>query len=247
MTELRRCIADFSGISRIRLAVVGEFSRTDVEAMWTRLAELPPARLPYERIRDVAAPTSVDDRPVIVAMPDRPNAEVQGIALLRIAEDAPDFPALRIAVRLLGGDTDSRIRARLREREGLAYSAGASLAGSNFEPRSRLSISTSVASSNAESALAMLKEELARALAEGFSEAEVTRAKLLWKQERSKSLTAENSLVRQLSQGMFSGRNYAWQARFDRQIDQLGAAEVTEAFRKYLADASLVWSMGKGL
>ncbi|WP_428827506.1 M16 family metallopeptidase [Azonexus sp. IMCC34842] len=247
IAEIRRCIADFSGISQIRLAVVGDFSRTDVEAMWARLVELPPARQPYERIRDIGAPTGVDDRPVSVARADRPNADVQGIALLRITEDDPDFPALRIAVRLLGGDTDSRIRTRLREREGLAYSAGAALAGSNFEPRSRLSISTSVASSNAENALAMLKEELARALAGGFSEAEVTRAKSLWKQERSKSLTAENGLVRQLSQGMYSGRDYAWLARFDRQIEQLGAAAVTEALRKYLADTSIVWSTGKGL
>lgn len=246
MAGVRACIADFGGAGRLRLALVGDFAEADVRALHARLADLTPAREPYARIRDVEAPRAVDRSPIVVAMPDKPNAELLGIALLPIAEDAPDFPALRIAVKLLGGDTDSRIRARLREREGLAYSAGATLAGGDFEARSRLTLSASVASANAESALAMLKEELARALADGFDAAEVARAQQAWQRERQKSLTAEKGYVGQLAYGLYTGRDYAWLAQYDARIARLTAPEVNAALRKYLGDAPVVWAIGKG-
>ncbi len=246
LPALQACATDFLGWSQVRLAMVGDFSRQDVEAIWARIAALPTNRIPYERISDIEAPTTVDDSLVVAtAPPDRPNAEVRGVAQLRIAEDEPDFPALRIAIQLLGGDSDSRIRARLREREGLAYSAGASLNGGTFERRSLLVLSSSVARANAGAALSMLQEELARALAEGFSEAELTRAVAIWKSARSRSLATESAWVNQLAQGMHTGRGHAWQARFDQQIERLTVYDVNRALRQHLANAPVVWTLVK--
>lgn len=247
MAGVRACVADFGGVAQLRLALVGDFSDADVRAVHAKLAALPPAREPYERIRDVEAPRVVDRSPIVVTMPDKPNANVLGIAHLPIAEAAPDFPALSLAVKLLGGDSDSRIHARLREREGLAYGAGAALAAGDFEARSRFTLGASVASANAQSALDMLKEELARALANGFDAAEVARAQQTWLRERQNALTAEKGYVGQLAHGLYTGRDYAWLAQYDARIARLTAPEVNAALRKHLVDAPVVWSIGKGL
>ena len=240
------CVADFAGIAQIRLGMVGAFSPQDVQSVWSKIAKLPKAKIPYERVKDIEAPLTVDTTPIYVAMPEKPNAVIAGSTLLRITDESPDFPALRIAMKVLGGDADSRIWKRLREREGLAYSAGANLAGSHFEPRSRVSIQASAASDKADAALNNLKSELASALKDGFSEQEVERAKAAWMQERKTSLRDEKSFAGNLAEGLYTGLDYAWLAQYDEKIARLSAQEVTLALRKYLADAPFVWMIGRG-
>ncbi|MBI2277960.1 MAG: insulinase family protein [Dechloromonas sp.] len=246
LADATRCVGDFAGLGNVRLALVGAFSAEDAQALWSRVDRLPKATIPYARVKELAAPLTVDTTPITIAMPEKPNATISGSTLLRLTDDSPDFPALRIAVKALGGDADSRIWQRLRERDGLAYAAGVNLAGSHFEPRSRVTIQASAASDKADAALAGLKEELARALKEGFSTQEVERAKSSWAQERKNSLRAEKTFARNLAQGLYSGRDYAWLARYDEQIARLTAAEVTQVLRKYLADAPIVWTVGRG-
>ena len=40
---------------------------------------------------------------VLVAMPEKPNASVMGLAVIPLRDDNPDFPALRLAIKALGG------------------------------------------------------------------------------------------------------------------------------------------------
>lgn len=244
--QTRQCVADLHGIANVRLAAVGDFTPNDVQAIWGKVARLPKSPVPYERIREEAAPTAVDTAPIVVRMPAKPNASVVGQALLPITDDSPDFPALRIAAKVLGGDADSRIWQRLREKEGLAYGAGVSLAGRSFDPRSSFRLQASAASPQADAALASLKAELERALQDGFSEQEVERAKRTWLEERKTGLRSEKGFVGVLSAGLENGHDYAWIAQYDAQISRLSAAEVTAVFRKYLQGAPLVWSVGRG-
>jgi zinc protease len=246
LDDVRSCVAEFSGIAQVRLAMVGDFSRQDVEGVWAKVARLPAAKIPYARVKDVDAPESVDTKPISVTMPEKPNATIAGIALLRITDESPDFPALRLAIKALGGDADSRIWQRLREKEGLAYGAGARLRGSHFEPRSGVTLVASAASSKADAALAGLKEELARALKDGFSDEEIARAKQSWFEERKAALRAEKSYASYLAQGLYTGQDYAWLARYDEKIAKLTAPEVTAALRKYLEQAPIVWTVGRG-
>jgi len=246
LADAKACVADLQGVAHVRLSMVGDFTAQDVQSTWARIDRLPKTKVPYQRIRELAAPLTVDTTPITVTMPEKPNASVAGSALLRLVDDAPDFPALRIAIKILGGDAESRIWKRLREREGLAYSAGAYLSGNSFEPRSRVVIQASAASDKAEAARASLQDELAQALKNGFSESEVERAKKAWAEERKTSLRTEKSFASYLAQGLYNGRDYAWLAKYDAAIGRLNAREVNEALRKYLADAPLVWMVGRG-
>lgn len=246
LADVGACVADFSGLAQLRLAMVGAFSPQDVQAVWARVDRLPRAKIAYARVVDLAAPLSVDRAPIKVSMPEKPNASIAGSTLLRITDDSPDFAALRIAINILGGDPDSRIWTRLREREGLAYGAGAYLSGHSFEPRSALLLQASAASDKSDAALAGLQQELARALKDGFTAREVERAKTNWLQQRKTTLRDERSYASSLAQGMYNGRDYAWLARYDEAISRLDAAQVTQALRKYLADAPMVWAIGRG-
>jgi zinc protease len=107
-------------------------------------------------------------------------------------------------------------------------------------------IRASAASSKADAALSSLKDELERALRDGFSDEEVTRAKRTWEQERKTSLRSEKTFASNLAQGLYHGRDYAWLAQYDAKIAQLTAKEVTDALRKYLTDAPIVWMIGRG-
>lgn len=245
-SDVTKCVADFSGIAQVRLAMVGAFSPQDVQTAWSKIAKLPVAKVAYERVKDVAIPAAVDTTPIVVSMPEHPNATVAGVTVLGVNDESPDFPALRIAMKVLGGDADSRIWKRLREHDGLAYSANASLAPGHFEPRSSLVIMATAASNRSDEALASLKDELALALRNGFSEKEVELAKHTWLQERKTSLRSEESFASNLAQGLYSGQDYAWFAEYSEKIAQLSADDVTRALRKYLADAPVVWMVGRG-
>jgi len=80
----------------------------------------------------------------------------------------------------------------------------------------------------------------------GFSEQEVERAKAAWLQERKTSLRQEKSFAGTLVEGLYTGLDYAWLAQYDEKIARLTAQEVTLALRKYLADAPIVWMIGRG-
>ncbi|MFX9934708.1 insulinase family protein, partial [Acinetobacter baumannii] len=95
------------------------------------------------------------------------------------------------------------------------YAAGATLSGAVFEPRSTLLLYASVASGQAAEALAALREELQRALAEGFSEDEVARARRVWLDGRRRALASEAGLVRLLAGGLQSGRDFAALSDYD--------------------------------
>lgn len=246
LDDVMACQKEFGGRSHVRLAVVGDFSEEDVKTIWAKVRAVPTASVPYARIPEFDAPAKVDTAPITVAMPSKPNASVGGRAVMPISDGAEDFPALRIAVKILGADTDSRIWRRLRETEGLAYGAGATLMGSSFEARSELSLSASAPSEKAEMALALLQDELARALKDGFTEEEVERAKKTWAEERKTYSEQEPLYAARLAQGMLTGRDFAWMAQYDERIARVTARDAAEALRKHAGSAPIVWVIGKG-
>jgi len=244
--EVQACIADFGGLAHGRLAVVGAVEPAEVRALWARIAQLSASRVGYQYIADPAAPSAVDPTPIVVAMPEQPNASVRGTAVLPISMESPDYPALRLAVEALGGNAGSRIWRRLREREGLAYGAGARLANDTREPRSTLVFYASAASDKAEVALASLQDELGRALRDGFDAAEIERARQVWQQARRTALSAEESYAAPLAEGLLDGRDPAWQAEYDRRMAAVTAQQASAALRRYLGAAPLVWATGRG-
>lgn len=249
--QVKSCRDEFSDLSHVNLVLVGAFGPEDVSAFSEKIGQLPVSDTPYQRIPEMPAPERVDAAPVTVARGNQPNASIAGMTLLPVTDQADDFPALRIAVNILGGDTDSRIWNRLRETGGLAYSAGAQLAGSMFEPRTRLMLSATASGDRAGVALQALREVLDAALRQGFTGQEVERAKKTWLQDRKRYANDERLFAARLSQLMRNDRDFDWIARYDARIAAVTAADASAALRKYLGGQSpggenLVWMTAQG-
>lgn len=244
--QVQACQTGMSGLGHVRLAVVGDFTVQDINGLTSMIEKLPVSLVPFKRIPEARAPEHVDVSPIIIARAGNPNASISGMALLPITDEDEDFPALRIAVNILGGNTSSRIWNSLRETEGLAYSASAQLVGSAFEPRSIFMISATASSNRAETALSTLKKVLETALKDGFTEQEVAEAKKTWLQDRKRYTNEERLFAARLSQVMHNNRDFSWIARYDDRIATVTAKTASEALQKYIRSANLVWMIGKG-
>ena len=53
--------------------------------------------------------------------PDKANAFFVAGSLLNLDQNDPDYPTLIFISRLFGGDTDSRLFRRIRDKDGLSY------------------------------------------------------------------------------------------------------------------------------
>lgn len=244
--QVQDCAADFGGLAQARLALVGDFDNDGLRTAWDRIRQLPAARQRYERIADPAAPQQVDASPIDIALPGQANASISGQMQLALSMESHDYAALRLAVEALGGNADSRIWRRLREQDGLAYGAGASLDNDGPDPRSSLTLYASAASERAADARVALQDELARALREGLTADEVERARRSWLESRKTLLRSEEGYAGLLAQGLLHGRDPAWLAAFEARMASVTPAEVNAALRRHLGPASVVWATGRG-
>ena len=244
--DAKRCIDDFNGRAHMTIGIVGAFSKDDVEKVWTQITRLPKARVAYARIPAIEPAPQLDVTPVVTSLPNKPNATVFGKTVIPLIQSAEDYAALRLAIEIIGGNSESRIWQQLRENSGLAYSAGASLNGGTFEPRGSITFMASAPSGRSDEALALLQQEIARALKDGFSEQEVTREKLAWAQQRTNNLRAESSYAGMLAKGLFDGYDLKFIADYDARLARTTVAEVNRAFRKYLEAAPIIWAIGRG-
>jgi len=106
---------------------VGDFDEAKVTALLKELFEGWKSPTPFAHVpvkHGDVAPANL-----AIATPDKENAIFLARQNLDLRDDDPDYPALYIANYILGGESglDSRLMDRLRQKEGLSYSAGSSL------------------------------------------------------------------------------------------------------------------------
>jgi zinc protease len=179
-------------------------------------------------------------------MPDTSNAKVTGTTVIAINRQSEDFPALQLAVNAMGGNSSSLIWRQLREKEGLAYSAGMYVVASSFDERATVQLFATSSSDNAEKALESLQSVLKRVLAEGFSPEQIQQAKDAWKEKRKTFLGVERDFASTLSDSLYDGFDFAAIAKFDDQMSSVDHAQATAAVRKYLKASTFLWATGRG-
>ena len=245
--EVQRCSNDFAHVSHTRLGVVGHVDVETIQALWKQTGATTVAKNTFERVPSPRAPTLIDATPIQVLMPDTPNAKVTGTAVIPLNRKSEDFAALQLAVHAIGGNSSSLIWMRLRETDGLAYSAGMYVAPSSFDVRSTLQLFATSSSDNAERALASLQSVLAKVLAEGLTQQQIQQAKETWKEERKTFLGVERNFASTLAGALYDGYGFAERAKFDDQMESVDHLQATMALRKYLQGAKIVWATGRGL
>lgn len=224
--------ARFYGAGQARLAAVGDF---DAEALRRALAAgfgdwvatEPAARVP----RPVYA--SAGGREV-VRTPDKQNATLGAQLHLALSDNDAAYPALALANFMLGSGGDSRLWKRIREREGLSYDVRSTIDWGDVEEHSVWFGSAIFAPQNGLKVERSFRDELARALKDGFSEAEVAAARSALLNFRRLIRAQDVRLARALQQDLDLGRTFAFAQRIDSALGAVTAAQASQALRTYL-------------
>jgi zinc protease len=237
LEDARRCHDELVGATGAQLAAVGDF---DPEALAKLAEELFggwTSPRPFARIaaRHFERPALAEE----VRTPDKANAVLRGGLNLRLRDDHPDFPALALGSYLLGGSSAGRLPARVREKEGLSYSTYAYFNASSLDESAGFHVTAIFAPQNKARVEAAIREELERALRDGFAAAEFADAKKSYLEARRLARAQDRALAARLANYLFTGRSFAWDAEFEKRIAALTADQVRDALRRHLDPAKL--------
>jgi zinc protease len=236
--DARRFHADFYGASHGELAVLGDFDPEEVVRLTEKLVGGWKSRSPYRRIPSLYHEVSPIDQ--TLRTPDKANAVFRAELSLKLRDDDADYPALALGSYMLGGGfLNSRLASRIRQKEGLSYGVGARLAADALDRAGSFSASAIYAPENVTRLEAAFKEEIDRALREGFTAAEVTAAKSGYLQSRQLSRAQDAMLVRQFANYRFYNRTWAWDTEFEAKVQALTPEQIVGALRKHLDPAKI--------
>jgi zinc protease len=239
LEEARQFYKDFYGASNATLTVVGDFDPKEVSQLATQLFGDWKSPRPFARVPSVYKDVAVINQNL--PAPDKANAVFIAGLNLNMRDDDPDYPALVLGNYMLGGGfLNSRIASRLRQKEGLSYGAGSGLNVSSLDQYGRWTATAIYAPQNVEKLEAAFKEEMARAVKDGFTAEEVEAAKSGYLQSRQVSRAQDNELASRLNQYLFVGRTLAWDAELERKIAALTPEQVNAAVRRRIDPSKLV-------
>ncbi len=237
LADATACYRELVGASGADFAAVGEFDAEAVAREINQLFGAWKSPSPFKRV-----PTRYFERPALedqLLTPDKANAVLRGGQNVRMRDDHPDFPALLLANYLLGGSISGRVPARVREKEGLSYSVYTSFSASSLDEAASFRVSSIYAPENRARVEAAIREELAQALRDGFSDSEVERGRKALLEARRLARTQDRALAGRLSNYIFVGRTFAWDIALESRIGALTPAQVNAALRKHIDPAKL--------
>ncbi len=237
LADAESCYRELLGATGADFAAVGEF---DPDALVRLLETLfggwknarPFARVPARFFDSVPL-----EREFLT--PDKANAVLRGGFNIPMRDDDPDYPALLLANYLLGGSLSARIPQRVRETEGLSYSVHTSFRASVFYPVAGFRVSAIFAPGNKARVERAIREELARALREGFGAAEVAAGAKALVEARRLARRSDRALAVHLADDLYKDRSFAWDAQLEQRIADLGADKVDAALRRHLDPSRL--------
>jgi zinc protease len=233
LEDARACYRDLVGASGADFVAVGDFDAAETAALVEKLFGDWKNPAPYARIAKQYFPRPAYEREF--ATPDKANAVLRAGLDLRMRDDDPDFPALVLANQLLGGSSTARLPQRIREKEGLSYSTYSWFAASPLDTQANFRVASIFAPQNKARVERAVREELQRALRDGFGAEEVAAAKKGLLAARQLARTQDDALAERLSRYLYLGRTFAWDVDLEQRVAALTPDAVSEALRRHLA------------
>lgn len=225
----------FHGTGHVAVSVVGDFDPVKFESMLTQSLQTWKPAAPFQRVPDPYRAVKAEQMQALT--PDKANAFYLAKLPLDIQDTHPDFPALTLANFMLGSSETSRLWMRVREKEGLSYNVRSSLTVSAFEPSGTWTVYAIFAPENRKKVEAAIAEELARAVKDGFTDAEVKDGITALLNLRKLSLAQDPNLATTWNAYLDRNRTFAWAEEINKKIAALTPAQVHDALRKYLKPA----------
>jgi len=242
---------DLIGTARGEIAIVGDFDEKLIEEELQRLFSGHNSRSPYQRLdREYG---HVAPRRLVIDTPDKENAFLRARLDFTLRDDDADAPALYVANHIFGGSSglSSRLLDRLRQKEGLSYSAGSSLSMGSRQRLSSWTVAAMVAPQNAARAEQAFLEEVRRARSEGFTASEVAEARKGIVEARAVTRSQDSAVAARWISFLDLDRNWQFSRDFEAKVLAVSPEQVSAAFRKYIDPDQLTLVIagdtGKGL
>jgi len=240
LDDVRSFYEDFYGTGAGgNFTVLGDFDPAEVEAFAREAFGNWPMRRPYARVASHhhdAEPTTIT-----IETPDKANAFLYAGINFEMRDDHPDYPALVLASYMLGGGfLNSRLATRIRQQEGISYGVGAAINVPPIDSAASLVAYAIYAPENADRLVAALREELEKAVRDGFTAEEVEAAKRGWLQQSDVDRATDTQLIGIIHNGLFLGRTLQHDAELEAKVRALTPAQIHEALRRHIDPAKLV-------
>jgi zinc protease len=171
---------------------------------------------------------------MLIETPDKQNATLRVAEPLAISDRDPDYAALMMANHLLGGGGSSRLWKRIRETEGLSYDVRAGIGWSSFEPNSPWEARAIYAPQVRAKVEAAFREEVARALEQGFTQQELSEGQRGLLSFRRLARAQDASVAAALANNLYLDRTFAYSGKVDAALAALTVEQVNAALRKYI-------------
>lgn len=200
------------------------------------------SQAPYARVQQPLVP--VPPARLVLATPDKQNATLAAQLALPLTDIDADYPLLTLANHMLGTGGSSRLWKRIREKEGLSYGVYSYVAWNQEDPNSPWHAAAIFAPQNLAKVEAAFKDELARALKDGYTATELAEAKNGLLNNRRLARAQDVRLAAALANNLHLDRTFAISQKVDDAIAAATLEQVNAALRKYIKPDSLVLGVG---
>jgi zinc protease len=239
LEEAKKFYADFYGASNAELAVVGDFDAAEVRKLAEELLGSWKSPKPYAVIkREYKKLTPVD---ITLEAPDKTGAFIYAAMPHNMDQQDPDYPAMVLADRILGGDEKSRLWVRIREKEGLSYGVQSAFRAGQQEKYGSFAAVAQVKPENTAKVEAAFKEEFAKVLSTGFAAEEVASAKNALMQERQLDRARDATLAGLFVSQAELGRTMQRESDLEKKILDTSPEQLAAAFKKWIDPASFAY------
>jgi zinc protease len=225
----------FYAANKGEIAIVGDFDEAEVtQAIREALGDWKGGQ-PYARITVPHKGVEAVNR--ALETPDKENAMFVARINVDMQEDDADYPALFLANYIIGGGAagfDSRLMARIRVKDGLSYGAGSGLQVSAVGRGGSWSASAIAAPQNIGKVEAAFRDEVEKALKDGFTPAELAAAKSGALQQRAQARAQDSGLAGGWVNNLDLDRTYAWSKQFEDKLAALKPEDLLAAIRKHV-------------
>ena len=223
---------DFYGASHGQLTIVGDFDAAEMTALTKELFGSWKSKTPYVRIVSKYSDYAVVNKSF--ETPDKANAIFYAYQPMKMLDEDPDYPALLMATNVLASGTKNRVYDRLREKEGLSYSAGGTLSAGTFDPVGSFSANAIYAPQNVRRVEAAFKEEIARILKDGITAEELEGSRKGWLDAWRVARSDASSLAGVIHGYLLYNRTMVWLADFEEKVKAVTVDDANRALRRFI-------------
>jgi len=233
LDDVRKFYQDFYNGASATSAFVGDFDAGVVKGRLAKILGNWTAIKSYTRIPTPYADAAVQDAEY--KTPDKKNAMFLAGMPVKMRDDNPDYPAMYMANFMFGGGfLNSRLATRIRQKEGISYGVGSQFSAAPQDERGTF-LSYAIYNPEAKAKLQdAWKEELQKALAEGFTADELNAARSGALQSRMTQRANDAALASTLNASLEYGRTMMFSQQIDDAITKLTPADVNAAMKKHL-------------